>query len=159
MNGVGQAKLLLEENIGKSVYIIIRDLFSLIKTNTPVVAHLVEDFKAGGVDDTIWVKAIASDNWIVISADHALSLVCKRHNVTHVIISGRLHTRPQFEKACAIIEARDRLLNLQSEPKGTTFSLQMNPIGRARVVKKDSVLKIRPRKLIGRDASLRRDTS
>jgi hypothetical protein len=97
----------------------------------PKVKHL-KDFFDESIKDDEWIPQIAKDSWIIITADRAkkyggpkLPAICKKFNVTHILISGKLHNAPQFEKARAIISLFPRIIYYASKgPPGSRFSMR-----------------------------------
>ena len=95
----------------------------------PVVRHIKEYFDQSTPDD-IWIPQIAKEGWIVITADKAkryggpkLPTICKNEKLTHILISGKLHNAPQFEKARAIISLFPKIVTAAKEPSGTRYSM------------------------------------
>ncbi|MCB9211593.1 MAG: hypothetical protein H6609_19695 [Ignavibacteriales bacterium] len=96
----------------------------------PEVKH-IQDFFIASITDDKWVPKIAKEKWIVVTTDKAkryggakLPSICKKYNVTHILISGKLHNAPQFEKARAIISLFPQIVKGAEEPLGTRFSMR-----------------------------------
>lgn len=122
-------KVLVDENIGRPL---IKALFDILQfhSSKPYFRSLLEYFEQGTLD-TDWIKEISEDGWIVITSDRGrksggnkLPILCKQHSVTHILISGKLHNSPQFEKIKAIINCWDDIVETQSAPKGSRYALR-----------------------------------
>lgn len=148
-------RLFFDENIGSRIYKAIVELLKFNKNVNIETAHLVLDYHGQGQWDESWTPKLKDEEWIVISADRGrkgskkgapLPIICKENGITHVLISGKLHKRQQFEKACAIIEAREKLFSLGDEPKGSCWLLQMGSWGPAKPKRKEGIMRGRPTK-------------
>jgi len=146
-------RLFFDENIGSRIYKALIELLKFNKEVTIETAHLVLDYHWQGEWDEAWTPKLRDEGWIVISADRgrksggkgqALPVTCRKNNITHVLISGKLHNRQQFEKACALIEVREKLFSLRNEPKGSCWLLQLGSEGPAKLRKKDHIMRGRP---------------
>ena len=149
-------RLFFDENIGSRIYKALVELLNFNKTTRIETAHLVLNYHWEGQWDGSWTPKLKDENWVVISADRGrkgarkgtpLPVVCKENDITHVLISGKLHKRQQFEKACALIEVREKLFALGSEPKGSCWLLQMGSGGPAKLKRKERIMRGRPMKL------------
>ncbi len=131
-------KLLFDENIGKPLVLAIAGLASF--SDPPVeVKHILEITQACSVPDHVWIPKIASESWLVVSADRGrrgkgmpLPKVCRQFGVSHVLISGALHQQRQFEKARAIFIVWPKLIDAYAGPPGTEYVLQSGPVLRRR---------------------------
>ena len=101
-------KVLVDENIGKPL---VKALSAILHfhPSKPLFKSLLEYYESGTLDPE-WIKGIAEDGWVVITSDRGkksggdkLPRLCRKYQVTHVLISGKLHNSPQFEKIKAII--------------------------------------------------------
>lgn len=138
-------KLFFDENIGARLYRALSALLKLSKTRNIETAHLIVDYSGEGLRDESWVPRLAGEGWIVISADRGsgsrkkgtpLPIVCRENGITHVLISGKLHNKEQLEKACAILDVREKLYELDDAPKGTRYLLYAGPGSSAARLKK-----------------------
>lgn len=91
----------------------------------------INDYFVDSTPDEKWIPDISNDDWIVITADRArryggkkLPSICNQYNVTHILLSGKLHNAKQFEKAKAIIGQISNIIDIANEDKGGRFSLQ-----------------------------------
>lgn len=145
-------RLLFDECVAPRLY---KEAFGQFLKFCPEIEetkHLI-DMQKGAQDDE-WVPVIAKDGWIIISTDRGrkgtkgrgerLPIVCKRHNITHVLISGRIQQKGRFEIACSILDVRKKLYELPNEPRGSCFLLKLNPDGPAELIKKNGVMRVRP---------------
>ena len=121
-----------EPNFGRPLVKAMEPL--LVTYHEPVVVKHVLDFQGQGETDDKWVPRLAAEDWIVISCDRGkqfggpkLPALCQHFKVTHVLVSGTLHGKKQFEKARAVITVWPELVKLTTAVKGTRFSLRMGP--------------------------------
>ena len=128
-----EIKILIDENIGKPITKAIASLL-LYHFSKPIIKH-IQDFYEEGITDDIWIPQIALEKWIIVTADRAkkyggakLPSICKKFNVNHILISGRLHNEKQFEKARAIITVWPQILTIPDEPAGTRFALRFTSL-------------------------------
>ena len=124
-----QMKVLVDENIGIPL---IKALSNILQfhPSKPYLKSLLEYFKSG-TQDPEWIQEIAEDDWIIVTSDRGrksggnkLPLLCREQHVTHILISGKLHNSPQFEKIKAIINCWDEIVETQKAPKGSRFALR-----------------------------------
>ncbi len=122
-------KVLVDENIGKPLIKALSDILQF-HSSKPFFKSLLEYFEEGTLDPD-WINEISEDGWIVITSDRGrksggnkLPILCKQHRVTHILISGKLHNSPQFEKIKAIINCWDDIVATVKAPKGSRFALR-----------------------------------
>lgn len=94
------------------------------------VTHLVDLSLSGELDDD-WIPRIATEGWIVVTTDRGrknrggkLPLICRRCNVTHVMLSAAIHKRNTFEKLRAIFDVWPSLLTASAGTRGAGYLLQ-----------------------------------
>lgn len=101
------------------------------------VAHLLSKFKSQ-TPDGVWVPKLANEGgWIVISTDRGkhskksekLPLICRAYGVSHVLLSGKLHSRNMYTKALAIEASWDGLLAAGLAPQGSGHLLHLTSQG------------------------------
>jgi len=126
---MSEIKLFFDNCIGTSISRSIGNVIDFHRLK-PKVKH-IQDFFDASITDDKWIPAIADENWIVITSDKAkrrggakLPSICKRYDVTHILISGKLHNAPQFEKARAIISLFPQIVSAAEEPSGTRYSMR-----------------------------------
>ncbi len=79
---------------------------------------------------------MSSGGWLVITCDRGktsgpkLPQLCRAAGLTHILVSGTLHGKPQFEKARAVLVVWHDLVTADAESKGARFSLRYNNFGR-----------------------------
>lgn len=122
-------KVLVDENIGMPLVKALSKIL-LFHSSKPSFKSLLEFFAVGTLDPD-WIKEISNDGWIVITSDRGsksggnkLPILCKQHKVTHILISGKLHNSPQFEKIKAIINCWDDIVVTNKAPKGSRYTLR-----------------------------------
>jgi hypothetical protein len=125
-------KVFFDENFGRPT---VRSLEGLLKNSlTPPdeVAHVL-DFYEPGTPDPEWLPRLAEEGWIVITADRAkrsggpkLPFLCAQLGITHVLLSGRIHKQPQFEKAVCVASVWDEIVAATAAPKGSRFILRLS---------------------------------
>lgn len=98
------------------------------------VAHLATIQQSGKSDDE-WIPEIAEKGYVVITTDRGkkpsrggkLPFLCRKHGVTHVMLSAAMHRRNQFDKIRAILSLWPELLAIAAEnPRGAGFSLRLH---------------------------------
>ena len=151
--------ILLDECVPIAVCELLKMLFGWNKETKVEIRHII-DFKIEGKWDEDWVPLIADGSWIVISGDkgenekgkgESLPRVCERYEITHVIMSGKLHSKNRFVKACAIIQTIERVLELSKAARGGAYLLRLGNPGPARLEKKISFLRCRPSRITTTD--------
>ena len=105
--------------------------------------HII-DCQLQGTRDEDWLPQIAPDGWIVITADSGkggrkkgekLPKLCDIYQVTHIVLTPRVHHQQIFDKTRSLIQVWDDLLKVPEAPRGSRFSLRMSDkTGRARLV-------------------------
>lgn len=124
-------KLLLDENISRPAALALQNLVS--KTKEPAeVRHLLETCPMGILDPE-WLPKFQNQKnpWLIVTADlgkrsggQRLPDICNKLRIRHVLISGKLHQRKQFDKMRAIMAVWPALkAAFESEP-GSRFKLQ-----------------------------------
>src|SRR5688572_16364980 len=77
----------------------------------PEIKSILDLYDQGTVDE-VWVPELSAqkESVIVITCDRAkrrggakLPSLCQQYGLTHVLVSGKLHEKKQFEKARAVI--------------------------------------------------------
>lgn len=110
----------------------------------PELRHILE-FQQQGVWDEQWIPRVASEGWILITADRGkkgskkgekLPRLCVRHRITHVVLSAGIHRRKSFEKVLAILSVWYELLQLRDVPPGSRYQLEPTGRGQAKLVHK-----------------------
>jgi hypothetical protein len=93
----------------------------------------IKEFQQQGIVDEKWVPDIAKDKcWIIISADRSkqkskgekLRTVCKRHDVTLVELSQKIHHLPTTQKIGIILTIWPDLMKVAGAPPGTRFLIR-----------------------------------
>lgn len=121
-------KLLFDENFGLPLVKALRGLIAFSRELTEA-QHIIE-LQHSGAKDAEWIPKIAAGGWIVLTADRGRSAgaklpqLCRAAGITHVLVSGSLHNRPQFEKARAVLVVWPQLAAMAAEPPGGSFSLR-----------------------------------
>jgi hypothetical protein len=128
-------KLLFDENFGKPLISALKQLVSVCREQVEI-AHILDFYSQGQVDDDVWVRNLAND-WIVISADRArrrggpkLPKICAEVGITHALLSSSLHQMKQFEKIRAVLSLWPELLNLTAAAPGSRYSIRKGSSGR-----------------------------
>ncbi len=125
---MAQLKILIDENIGQPITVSLANLLTwhVLK---PEVKHIQEFYEKGTPDDE-WIPQLSKDNWIIISTDRGqkyggpkLPTICKKLNISHILISASLHKEKQFEKARAIVYVWPEIIGIPNDPPGTRYSL------------------------------------
>jgi hypothetical protein len=115
----------------------------------PTVEHVLT-YQSQGVWDEDWIPRMASENWILITADKAktrkgkgepLSAICVRCGVTHVVLSKAIGRRKSFERMLTVLSLWYEIVHLEYEPRGSRFMIEpsgsgLEHRGRGRLVKK-----------------------
>lgn len=134
-------KLLFDENFGKPFVDKLAPLLGGFP-ETPVIKHVLDYFQSGS-SDAEWIPRIAQERFIVISFDRGrkyggpkLPQICAEHDVTHVLVSGKLNQRKQADKIRAIMEVWPDLAALANAPRGSRYLLRLTSTGRATLVPK-----------------------
>lgn len=123
-------RLLVDENISMPATLALKNLVGKTRESTEI-QHLLET-SAMGILDSEWLPKFQSQSepWLVITADlgkrsggKRLPQICRELGIRHVLISGKLHQRKQFDKIRAILIVwPDLKLAFNSEP-GSCFKL------------------------------------
>ena len=101
------------------------------------VAHLLSKFESQ-TPDRVWVPQLATEGgWIVISTDRGrhskksekLPLICRAYGVSHVLLSGKLHSRNMYTKALAIEASWEGLFAAGAAPQGSGYLLHLTGQG------------------------------
>jgi hypothetical protein len=125
-------RVFFDENFGRPT---VQSLEGLLKNslNPPAeIAHIL-DFYEQGTPDNQWLPKLAEEGWIVISADRAkrsggpkLPYLCAQFGITHILLSGRIHKQPQFEKAVSVASVWNEIVAASSAPKGSRYILRLS---------------------------------
>ena len=124
------ARILFDENLGKPLVAAIAGLVRFSRDECDI-CHLIDFVGREGEKDEAWIPRLKADGWLVITADRGksggskLPQICRKERVTHVLISGKLHNRPQFEKARAILVTWPDILNASSGTQGARFRIRL----------------------------------
>lgn len=106
-------------------------------SRSPVeVAHLATINLEGCCDDD-WVPRIAHEGYVVISTDRGkkisrgakLPILCRRHKVTHVLLTGAVHQLNQFDKLRAIFCVWPLIVSAAESPRGSGYLLKKTNSG------------------------------
>jgi hypothetical protein len=96
-------------------------------TPTPNIRHLL-DFFTAGTSDAVWVPKIASEGWVVLTADRGKSSsknklpgICEQFKVTHILMGSSILHLKQNQKAHAIISVWEEIKKCNEAPKGSRF--------------------------------------
>ena len=99
-----------------------------------------------GVWDEVWIPEAAKEGWIVVSSDRGkrggkkkgekLPRVCIAHGVTHILLSGKMMKRKQFDKVLSILSVWYDLLDTADAAPGNRFMLEISSRGRAVLTKR-----------------------
>jgi hypothetical protein len=94
-------KLLLDECLGHPLAEDIKKMLSW-DTPPPTISHLFEFFKSGETDD-VWIPKIASEGWVILTADRGkkgkvkLPGICLQHKRGRTVLANQcLHPRRQW---------------------------------------------------------------
>jgi hypothetical protein len=141
-----QARLLFDENFGEPH---IKRLAEFVQIQQeierPVVSHLFELFERGTLDED-WLPKAADGGWTIITADRGrrskkkgapLPHVCAQLRITHVMMSGAVHSLKMFEKMRAILSVWPDLLLAAQGEKGRRYLLESTGGGRFRLSQRD----------------------
>ncbi|MGE5611222.1 MAG: hypothetical protein ACM359_18375 [Bacillota bacterium] len=128
-------KLLFDENFGKPLVERLAGLLTVFPEK-PAISHVLDLYAQGRPDDE-WIPKVAKEGWIVVSGDRArryggakLPRICAQLNVTHILLSGKLHEMKQAEKIRAIVTVWPQIVaQLPAAVKGTRFSLRLSQHG------------------------------
>jgi hypothetical protein len=109
------------------------------------LAH-VTTYLRKSIPDDEWIPRIASEGWIVITADRGnvgrrktgrkLPELCVEFKVTHVLVSPRIGQMSGFDKARHIVNTWPQMLALADAPRGSRFRMRMNNKGTAAVIER-----------------------
>jgi hypothetical protein len=101
----------------------------------------IVEHQRSGVTDKDWIPKIALEGgWVVISSDRGkrrggeppdekLPFLCRKFRVTHVLLSGSIHSEKAFVKGQAIVAVWRELLTVTSATRGTRFQIKKNSSG------------------------------
>jgi hypothetical protein len=101
--------------------------------NPPTAVRHVLDYYSQGTPDSVWIPELAKEDWTIISADRArraggpkLPLLCRQFGVTHILLSGKIHCQPQFQKIVSVATVWDDIVATRDAPRGTQFILRLS---------------------------------
>jgi len=139
-----QPKFLFDECTlsARAVGVLAQLLEFAIPASSATVQHKLNFHDDGeGIWDEVWIPEAAKEGWIIISADRGkkggckkgekLPRVCRDVQVTHVLMSGGIMKRKQFDKVLSILSVWYELLGTAEAPGGTRFMLEPASPGRA----------------------------
>lgn len=125
-------KLLFDENWGKPIVGAIAGLLRFRPYETEV-AHIIDYVGTSGMRDAEWVQRLRSDaGWIVITTDRGrrgaerLPRICAEERVTHVLVSGTIHSFKQFQKATIFFKVWDRLEEAAKAGAGRRYLIRLS---------------------------------
>ena len=98
----------------------------------PFEFHHISDKFRIGAKDADWLPAIARQGWVVITSDQGtatggpkLPKLCVTHEITHVLLSGRVHGLRTFEKLTALQSVWGKIVTVVVPSKpGSGFRLK-----------------------------------
>lgn len=124
-------RLLVDENISKPAIIALRNLIETTREKAEI-QHLLETSRMG-ILDAEWLPKFQSQSepWLVLTADlgkrsggKRLPDICRELGIRHVLISGKLHQKKQFDKMRAILTVWPNLKAAFNSKPGSRFKLQ-----------------------------------
>ena len=124
-------RLLVDENISKPATCALRNLIEKTRENAEI-QHLLETSPVG-ILDSEWLPKFQSQSepWLVLTADMGkrsggkrLPDICRELGIRHVLISGKLHQKRQFDKMRAILTVWPDLRTAFDSKPGSCFKLQ-----------------------------------
>ena len=124
-------KLLFDENISRPATCALQALIAATEEEAEG-CHLLERCPMGAPDSD-WLSQFQDQShpWLVVTADSAkrrggdrLPEICKDLRIRHVLISGKLHQRKQFDKMRAILTVWPDLREAFKSESGSRFKLQ-----------------------------------
>lgn len=124
-------KLLLDENLSQPATEALRRLVK--KTREPSEVQNLLDICPSGILDPEWLPRFQdqSNPWLIVTADLGkrsgggrLPDICQKLGIRHVLLSGKLHQRRQFDKMRAIITVWPALKEAYTADPGSRFKLQ-----------------------------------
>jgi len=125
-------KVLFDENFGKPM---ISPLAALLSKSPfpPVAIRHILDFYSQGTPDSAWIPQIAAEGWILISADRGrrcggpkLPLLCRQYHVTHVLLSGTIHSQSQYNKIVSVAAVWEDIVAAGEARKGSQYILKLS---------------------------------
>jgi hypothetical protein len=126
-------KFLFDECLGRPVTEAMRKLAGFHRHPIGIM-HVLDRFPSG-THDEIWVPAIASESWIVVSIDRGrspgpkLPRLCSTLGVRHILFAPTAASLPQFEKARAFFRVWRDAVNLAHAPPGARSLLKVTTAG------------------------------
>ncbi len=82
------------------------------------------------VPDSVWLPRLASEGWVLLTADRGksnkgkkLPHLCRQHSLTHVLVGPSIHDLTEIPKLCAILAVWPELLEAASAEAGARFRL------------------------------------
>ncbi len=156
-------RFLVDENyLGKPA---VRSLHSLAQNHVPKASfiHFLDRFQAG-TPDRDWLNVLASEAFVIITADRArrgggddankLTQLCRELSITHVLVTHSIHRErlsdasrsgivplphpvPMIDKFTALVEVWHDLMRVPAAPRGSRFLLRLNNHRRAMLRQSD----------------------
>jgi hypothetical protein len=128
-----EIKLLFDECVGKPVMERLATWLAAAPEKT-LLGHIL-DYQRQGTHDEVWVPQVATEGWVVITADRGrrgkrskgekLPILCRSFGITHVMLSSSIHNRSGFEKCQAILAVWPEIVKLPAAPKGSGHLLRV----------------------------------
>lgn len=124
-------KLLLDENLSKLATDALKELVQRTR-EAAEIQHLL-DMCPSGILDPVWLPQFQNQlaPWLIITADSGkrcggdrLPQICKTLGIRHVLLSGKLHQRRQFDKIRALMTVWPELKKASASAAGSRFKLQ-----------------------------------
>ena len=124
-------KLLLDENLSPPATKVLSQLVKRTKESAEVWNLL--DICPSGIQDPDWLPKFKSqsDPWLIITGDSGkrcggerLPELCTELGIRHVLLSGKLNQRKQFDKFRAIMTVWPALQKAFESDAGAQFRLQ-----------------------------------
>lgn len=124
-------KLLLDENLSQPATKALRELVE--RTREPAEIQHLLDLCPRGILDPQWLPKFQDQNdpWLIITADAGkrcggdrLPRICKELGIRHVLLSGKLHQRRQFDKIRALFAVWPDLKLANASNAGSRYKLQ-----------------------------------
>jgi hypothetical protein len=97
------------------------------------IAHVLDRFPRGTLDRD-WIPQIASESWLVVSADRGrgsakggkLPFLCRELLVTHLVLGSGFNKRSMHFKMQEIVAKFERIAAICQAPRGSGFSISLS---------------------------------